>query len=361
MIYIQGWLEVIVAFGILIIYLMNYFLFGFAFATICKKEKKNFGFCMVSGFFIYSLVFGIFVLPLKTNVISLNIISEIWSIVWLLTILLIIICCWKELKKHLKFWKQQFVENKIVIIIFSGITVIQLIFEELYGRYTNGSGAAWFNAYVSAAVFDNYLGITHPVSGEKMKYFYEAYFLQTYNDHSAVISKLTKLSPLIETRTVMSTVVIIIGNLLIYELAKSLFKESKKQYRIVFFILYIAVMGIFVPCVYLPSYYYYFRAFEGKNIFGMLLIPFVVVCLLKLYDKPNNGYVQKSLVLGLLGSYTFCMSTMYILPCIFLSYIPMVFYNKKMFKNLCVGLIPCIAVMGYYMLIRQGVITLTIR
>lgn len=67
-----------------------------------------------------------------------------------------------------------------------------------------------------------------------MKYFYEAYFLQTYNDHSAVISKLTKLSPLIETRTVMSTVVIIIGNLLIYELAKSLFKESKKQYRIVF-------------------------------------------------------------------------------------------------------------------------------
>ena len=148
MIYIQGWLEVVVAFGILIIYLMNYFLFGFAFATICKKEKKNFGFCMVSGFFIYSLVFGIFVLPLKTNVISLNIISEIWSIVWLLTILLIIICCWKELKKHLKFWKQQFVENKIVIIIFSGITVIQLIFEELYGRYTNGSGAAWFNAYV---------------------------------------------------------------------------------------------------------------------------------------------------------------------------------------------------------------------
>ena len=76
MIYIQGWLEVVVAFGILIIYLMNYFLFGFAFATICKKEKKNFGFCMVSGFFIYSLVFGIFVLPLKTNVISLNIISE---------------------------------------------------------------------------------------------------------------------------------------------------------------------------------------------------------------------------------------------------------------------------------------------
>jgi hypothetical protein len=52
---------------------------------------------------------------------------------------------------------------------------------------------------------------------------------------------------------------------------------------------------------------------------------------------------------------------MYILPFIFLSYIPMVFYNKKMFKNLCVGLIPCIAVMGYYMLIRQGVITLTIR
>ena len=41
MIYIQGWLEVVVAFGILIIYLMNYFLFGFAFATICKKEKKT--------------------------------------------------------------------------------------------------------------------------------------------------------------------------------------------------------------------------------------------------------------------------------------------------------------------------------
>ena len=111
-------------------------------------------------FFIIPLQFltAIRAVIVKTNVISLNIISEIWSIVWLLTILLIIICCWKELKKHLKFWKQQFVENKIVIIIFSGITVIQLIFEELYGRYTNGSGAAWFNAYVSAAVIDNYLG-----------------------------------------------------------------------------------------------------------------------------------------------------------------------------------------------------------
>lgn len=50
MIYIQGWLEVVVAFGILIIYLMNYFLFGFAFATICKKEKKILAFVWSQAF-----------------------------------------------------------------------------------------------------------------------------------------------------------------------------------------------------------------------------------------------------------------------------------------------------------------------
>lgn len=357
--YLQGWSEVIISLLLLVIYLANYFLYGFAFAKILKKKEKSIMLCMISGFFITALYFCIYVLPLKVNVISLNVISYIWIILWSITTMAIVIWCRRELINDIKVWRGKVAKHKVSAMIFIGITCVQLIFEELYGRYTCGNGAAYFNGYVSSALFENKLGTVSPYSGRPLKEFAKSYFLQTYNDHSAVVAYLTKLSPLIETRTIMATIVIIIGNMIIYKIGEAIFPKKKKS-QLVFFVLYMTFMGMWVPCVYNPSYYYYFRAFEGKTIFGMLLIPFVILCIWKLYDAPDDRYIQGILFIGLLGSYTFCMSTMYILPFIFICYAPMILENRKMFKNICLGLIPCIAVMIYYVLVTKEVITLSI-
>ena len=106
-------------------------------------------------------------------------------------------------------------------------------------------------------------------------------------DHSAVICKMTGLHPIIEARTVLGAIFLIFQTLIIWEFAKALAPSNKKK-MMVFFAVGCAIKHIEIGSYFLPEYYAFFRSFEGKGMVMNVCVPFLLLMLWKMYDKPQD-------------------------------------------------------------------------
>lgn len=354
-------LEIVTGIGIFIIYLVNYYLYGFFLQKIAKVKKISLSLSLVGGFFLYAITFFDIVLPLKKLQLPLEDITFIWCIANTIILCSIIFLWNRELLQCIRECLCNLRKIKLTAVIITGVTVLEICFEELYGRILGGENAAYYIGYVSTAIHKGYLGLYEPLSGLKSSSFHSAYFLQTYLDHSAVISFLTNVHPLIEIRSIIPAITIIISNIVIWKIADYIFKEN--LHKCYFFVAYNAIKLCFSSCLLLPGFYSLFRAFEGKNIFASILLPICFLCFWKMYDYPSDKYNILLLLVSIIGSYTFSMSTMFIIPFVVLGYSPMIIIKKdrKVVVNFIICMLPCVIVALYYILAVKGVISLRIR
>lgn len=353
---------VVKALLLLVVYLTEYYLYGMAVAKLCRVKTNSMANCIITGFWTQGLVFFVFIIPFKLTVKGVDFTSRIWLGVWIVIMTVIVITCHNVIRENIKQTLKWISDNRYIFMVIGAVVLVELLYETFFGNYTNGNGAAYFVGTAASDLFTNHFGIVMPETGEKLIKFESLYFLQTYAHHTAVVSKLTGLAATIEMRTIMSNVVIMISGLTIYELSKAIFKENKKKV-VLFWMVYQIIILIFSNSVYVPAYYLFYRAFEGKTIFGMLLIPYVLTCFWRLYDNDRDTYMLTCLVLALLGSYTFCMSTMYVLPFLLLGFIPIavVQHKARQFVNWCIMMTPSAMSILYYLMVMKGVIDLTIR
>ena len=346
---------------VLLIYLTEYYLYGFAVAKICRLRHISMVNCIITGFWLQGLVFFIFVMPFKLAVAKVSTVAVIWPVVWAVTIAMIAIIWHKDIRKNIAETIRHITNNRYVFLCVAVVVLLELLYELFYGEYTDGNGAAYFVGAAASDLFTNHFGVVMPETGAQITAYDSQYFLQTYVHHTAVVCKLTGLVPLIEMRMVMASVVIIISGLVTYELSGAIFGKDRKKV-LVFWLAYQSMILIFSNSVYIPAYYLFYRTFEGKTIFGMLLIPYVFVCFWKLYQNERDKYMLVCLVLALLGSYTYCMSTMYVLPFLLLGYLPVAVVQRKwrQLVNWCIMMMPSVLAIVYYLMVMKGIIDLTI-
>lgn len=349
--------DILIGIPVFIIYLINYFLWGILLTHIFKKNEESTFFIISCGFFLQGIIFFALVFPLKLLGTTLEFASSIWKVVWLISIIIIILVCRKDIVQVVKRDKKSIGWEHF---IWGAITFIEIIYEGAFGRYTNGGGGIFYNSYVSTEVFTNTLDKYYGINGtlNTSHEYTKAYFLQTYLEHSAVVCKITGISPLMESRVVMSTIVILISSMSVFALGKTIFE--KKSYALYFWFIFEVGVGIMAQCVYIPAYHLYYRTFEGKAIFGMILIPLVFLLFWRVYDNSSEHYNVVALVLVLLGSLTYCMGTMYVIPILLLGYFPIciVQKSKEQFKNWLLCWIPCILAMIFYVGCNIGIISL---
>lgn len=347
---------------VFIIYLMSYYLLGFAIAKLCRVKHIYMVNSLITGFWAEGLLFFIFIMPFKVKQARADVAAWIWLGVWLAVMAAIIIVWHKSLYESLKGTLACIAHNRIFFGVIGAVIVAMLVYEMLYGNYTDGSGSRYFVGSVTSDIFTNKFGVLQPDLGSYESAFNSQYFLQTNVHHSAVVCIITGLAPLVEQRTVMSSIVILMSGLIIMQMACTIFKKSRKR-ALFFWLAYNIFIMMLAHSVYIPAYYLFYRAFEGKTIFGMLLIPYVFTCFWRLYERPVDNYTLTCLVVALLGSYTFCMSTMYVLPFLLIGYLPVSLVQRRLRQlvNWCIMMIPCVLVIGYYILVLKGIIDLTIR
>lgn len=353
-------LEILRAILVFIVYLIEYYIYGFGFARLCNKKAAP-QFYLISGMFVQALLFFIPILPMKLLQVPVHIAAIIWVIIWLGTMLFIIMKWRRELADSCKEWIGEVLKWKLESCIFIIVTGFQIVFDELYGRILGGENAAYYIGYVTSSLFTNSMGTVDPQTGALLHTFSRSYLLQTYLDHSTIVSWLTQLHPLIEIRTVIPAVTILIGNLVIWQFAKLISKGNRRK-ALYGWLFYLVIYHLFVNSALLPPIYGYFRAFEGKNFFANISMPLIFMCFWLMYEKVDDWYLLWVTVIIIAASFMYCMSTMFIVPFMIIIYGIMVFTQRswKLFRNLCICMIPCIVVIGYYLLAVKGVIDLAI-
>ena len=324
-----------------IAYLIIYYLFGVVTSKIFKLENEPIH-QMIYGMFVYGCVFFLYVIPLKFKVVPADIIGKIWFSVVAVFCVLTIVLLRKRIAEGWKSLAKSFKDNKIVGILVSLFTIFQIAYTELFGRLVGGFNQVYFVGWVSNGVLHNELMTYDVGDGLARQLFDNQRYLCTFMDHSVLTCKLFGINPMVEVRTVLVAVFMLVECILAWWIASQFGKGDQIKSLIAFGIYWIA-KNLLVGSVLLPTYYAYYRNYEGKGFVANMPIPLLVLLMWKMYDNPKDrGLLWKSCFV-LFGSMTYSLSMMFTYPFIVAAYAPFLIAKKdwRLVRNMAVLVFIC--------------------
>ena len=353
--------QLVMAIICIIAYLTIYYLVGVATAKIFKLNNNPLE-EILYGAFVYGILFCVYVIPMKFKIVPVTTIGVIWAIFVGVMCLAIIGVLRKYIITGLKDWFLGLKKRKISLLVVGVFSLTFIMFIEIYGRVPMGHNQTWFVGWPSTAVVYNELMTHDTSSGAPLDTFMNERYLSTFLDHSAVVCKLTGLHVMVEVRTVLTAIFVLMQIIVVWKLAEYFGKEDDKK-SVFAFLTYWTFRNLLIGSQLLPSYYTVFRTYEGKGFVMNVPVPLMVLLLWKMYDHPEDiGYLWKS-SFCLIGAMTYSLSMMFSAPFLLVSYIPFIIYKKD--RRLIRNMLALLFISGLYVLIyylgSKGIIDLTIH
>ncbi|MDE7434596.1 MAG: hypothetical protein K2N01_02055 [Lachnospiraceae bacterium] len=340
-------------------YLMIYYLVGFAAVKISKGNEKKDS-VMLMGVFTYAVFFWMIGFPMKLLKIKVSTIGTVWLVVLGLGVALILWKWHRAMLDDLKYRLSDLWEHKWTSMGIAAVILFELVWVELQSVPGSPMDVSYYIGEISSAVFDNMAGVSDPYSGAQLSHFSATYVMETYLLHSSVVCRLFHIAPLIEVRTVMAAVAVILFNIILFQIGRCLFKDCR--WKILLLLSGAFVICLFSNSIYVPGDFLLMRAFEGKNFLANIFIPVIFLYFLQLLEKERRS-VWAGLFLAVCASFTYSMSAIFLLPVMLLGiFVPLVI-NKRSWKTAlkAVGcMIPCGAAMAFYLCASRGYILLRI-
>lgn len=352
--------QLIMAIICFVTYLIIYYLVGVATAKIFKLNNNPLE-EIIYGAFVYGILFFVYVMPLKFKIVPVTTIGVIWAIFVAVSCLIILIVLRKYISIGLKDWIKGLEKRKLSVTLVGLFSIGFIMFIEFFGRLPKGYNQTWFVGWPSTAVVYNELMTHDTETGVPLNSFMNERYLCTFLDHSAVVCKLTGLHAMVEVRTVLTAIFVLMQIIIVWKLAQYFGEEDDKKSIFAFFT-YWTFRNLLVGSQLLPSYFTIFRTYEGKGFVMNVPVPLIVLLLWKMYDNPEDlGYLWK-LSICLIGAMTYSLSMMFSAPFLFVSYIPFVLYKRD--KRLLRNIIVLLCISGIYVIVYylgyKGIIDLTI-
>ena len=338
-------MQIICAILLTCVYLVLYILFGQAFLSIFKLKTKSLIFTILIGFFVYYSVFQLCALPLKIALAPLSLLSTLWSIVVIAVAVLTIIAAREELVSKIISFKSGIIHNKIPVLLIMLIIGIQLIVIETNWYPGSGWDSSFYLGEITSSLLTNTIEQYDAYTGQIQEYLNNSYLLENYEMHSAVVCQLFGLHPLLEVKTVMTAIVVLISNFIYFKISEELL--GNKPYKIAVMMFFIAVINAFNVSIYSPSSFYFNRTYEGKTILGVIILPMVLYLFIKfIIDKKHNNVF---IYLFIVNFAAFClnMSSVYVLTVsTVILFVPAIIIKKryKCIVSYLISMLPCFGV-----------------
>ena len=297
---------------IILLYLIFSYMLGDLFLSFTKSQETSLSYRIILGFFLFFLLFQAAALPLKFTLQPLSLLAKLWCFLLAVTALLYFLRNRKILKEKWNQRKELLSEYKWIFLFLIFLVLIQICLT----NYNGETYALWDQSYyigdVSSSVYTDTISQYSPYTGHLLDRLDAEYLLETYQNHSAVICTLTGLAPLIETRTVETTLMVIMANLIYYQLGLQLFPGSRKKSALLVFCLF--WLNLFSFNLYTSAEFLFFRAFEGKTVLACIIMPAVFLLFLKIARDCRNNHHWLELFLIVSASFGLNMSAIYMLP-----------------------------------------------
>lgn len=341
--------------GIILFYLIFSYMLGDLFLHMVSSQEQSFSYRILLGFFCYFLLFQFLAIPLKLTLQPLSLLTKIWCFVLLAVIVLLFILRRKSFTDKKIYLRELLAKHHWILFLLVFIILIQLVLI----NYNGETYALWDQSYyigdVSASVYTNSISQYDPYTGALLKKLNAEYLLETYQNHSAVLCQLLKIPPLMETRTAEASLMVILANLIYYQLGLQLFGKNHRK-KSVFFVFFLFWLNLFSFNLFTSAEFLFFRAFEGKTILACIILPMVFLLFLKIAGNHLERSHWLELFLVIFASFGLNMSAIYMLPFeLSICLIPLGL-SKKSFSvwiRYAICLIPCILYSGAYLLTKH--------
>ena len=351
-------LSVIASFGVLLI---SFFSFG-SFYTCSKRKDDGFDLCLtlLSGFFIYYIVFQIVAVPMMFMQLPLHILTFAWS-----GILLVV-----NVVSFIKFRLVWIVEGKRLLCrenifqinywIPAVILAANIAFVFFIGR--NYWDATYYVGTVSYSVYYDVINTYDPTTGNLLDQFDIRHCLATYHMNDAVFCQLFRVHPLIQTKTIMTVMITILHNVVYYRIGKGVFSDNKKA--IACFMFFVAMTVLFTFSDYTASGFALYRTYEGKALAASIIMASLFLAFLYLqreFEKPKWWIF---LLLVSWGAAAVSSSAMILVPAAIAAFVISQWIMKRRVSRVwsfIAAVTPCMAIFILYILNRLGLFVVSIK
>lgn len=266
-----------------------YFLFGSLFCSITgQKEKASASYMILAGFFFYYSLFTLFCVPVMYRWRPLSLLTLLWECAAAFLLVLSVITGYRRIAAFGRAFLGSIKENSLLYAGLILLTAIELIV--VLNAYQFTLDAAYYVANVTTSLRTNSLNIYDPYTGDWQDHFEMRYFFATYPLQDAVMCSIFNIPALLQTKTVMSSVSIILSNMLFYMLARELFGDGKDNHRKIFLMVFFGILiNAFFITIYTSSNFLLSRTYEGKSILGNVIIPALLLFGIRLYKSSFKG------------------------------------------------------------------------
>ena len=311
----------------ILVLLMLFFLFGSLITYRSGKNSNTLFFTINIGFMVYFALFEIVALPMKLLLQPLSKLSIVWVVICVIVSIISVIL-------NTKHWSNYFESVNFKSTIRNGVVVIIALIALVY-LITN--------------------------TGVKMETLDSLYLMLTYSVHNSVISMITKIHPLIVYRFIMSTVVIVITGVNLYNIAAEFLNKNKNRLLVTWLLMIAVYMCGY--SMYSPTGFFAYRTFEGKTILAVIVIPTMLLILICTLKKRSSIWDWYAMVCTLIGGMAFSMSAMLLMPTLIsMYYIPVILSKnrKRVVWKYAISMLICALFIGTHLCISKGIIQIKI-
>jgi len=345
-------MQIITAVLIILVNCIIYLAFG-SFICVRKNRAWSLPLTMITGFFLYYALFEICVLPVMLTYRPLSLLTGIWTgFTGVITAAAIVIKGKPVLTKITEIRE----EIKADRLIFAGIAVLVIIQVILVTTTYNFTlDAAYYVANVSTCVDTNMINVYDPFTGAWQDHFELRYVFAAYSIHDAVVCQLTGIPALIETKTVMSAIVMLMSNALYLWICRFFYRNKIKSFAIMF--VAIMIVNLTFISIYTSSNFLMTRTYEGKAIVGNIAVVAVfAMYMLAVRDKMT---VREWIMLFVicLGTSTISSTANMLIPAqLCILFVPYILKHRdfKAVPKLIICMLPELVMMMMYVLYVKG-------
>ena len=335
-----------------IVNLIVYFFFG-CLATVRKGQVKSVILTEIVGFFLYYGIFAVVTFPIMFTYRPLSLLSYVWVFVVIGICALSFLINAKSLGNLFALLVEDVKKRRSFYIVAAAGTFICVLLVCMSYNFT--LDAAYYVANVATSVDTNMINVYDPFTGYWQDHYELRYVFATYSVNDAVVCYLTGIPALVETKTVMSAMVMILANLLYVYICRFFYEKDVKSCTIMY-IAVILVNMLFIS-IYTASNFLMARTYEGKSIVGNISIIaiFVLYMLAVRYKDDMSVYLLMFIVC--LGTATVSSTANMVIPAeVFILFTPYVVKNRKfkVIPRLIMCIMPEVIMMLLYVLYVKG-------
>lgn len=359
----------------LVIQLFLFLCVGSVVMRVRGKDDYSLSSAALLGYFVYFGIFEVICLLCEVLLLPLRTLALIMAVVCLGAILLGVMWGYRSWTMTMNSLRYRLKLHGPVLAAVLLALAATVLFVLLYGDASADSG--WYVGTASTALLTNTIGRFDPSTGSRILQFKARYALSCYPYHNAVMcSLISGLPVIVQARSVMSVVNVLMSFSAVYSLGRILFpdREGKQgkvrlisdrpgavtRRRADLFVLAVSVLNLFSATIYMPGIFLYTRADEGKSmILNVALVSALALCA-ALWREEEEEYAFRTLFWVTAAGVCFSASSLMILVLTAAAILPLIAVRGRwnLVLPFAAGNLPVITWAAVYVLIQYGVFAL---